>query len=424
MFKLPSHIYFHFLFIFVFSQPLYALDIKVSAKAAILLNSKNSKVLYEKNADTSLYPASTTKIATALYALQLKHDALNEKVTAQAEAIGSISSFEKKKRNYQTPAYWIEQGSSHVGIKRGETFLFKDLVYAMLVASGNDAANVIAQHTSGDISRFVEKMNHYLKSIGCRKSNFLNPHGLHHPKHQTCARDLAIMTQKALENPFFRKVVATQTYMRPKTNKQEASPLMQTNQLIKEQSKNYYAKAIGVKTGYTSEAQYTLVAAADDGKRQLIAVVLACKDRDQTFVDVKKMFDKAFSETLEEKTFVHKGLQTWKRELKGSKKPLEVYSKEALVLQFFPSEAPKVRANLSWHELQLPIKKDQVVATLKLYKQDENVASSNEYTIDLYAYQDLQEAFWPRMTKYLLEYSLFVAFLFFGLIYMWFASKK
>lgn len=410
-----------FFFLFqILSINLYALDISLAAKSAILINANNSQVIFEKNADQSSYPASTTKIATALYALHLKENALEERVTAQSEAIGSISSSEKKKRRYQIPPYWIEQGSSHVGIKRGETFLLKDLIYAMMVASGNDAANVIAQDVNGNITGFVEQMNRYLKEIGCRQTNFLNPHGLHHPQHQTCARDLAIMTQKALKNEFFRKVVSSQTYLRPRTNKQEASLLSQTNHLIKEQSKHYYPKAIGVKTGYTSEAQYTLVAAANDGKRELIAVVLSCKDREQSFSDVRKMFEAAFSESLEKKTFLKSGLQSWKRKFEGSKEPLEVYSKKSVSLSFYPSEAPKVRANLIWHDLKLPIEKDQKVATLKLYQTD----SSFEESVDLFAYTELHESSWSRLMKHSLEYTFLCFFLSFGLLYMWLISRR
>jgi D-alanyl-D-alanine carboxypeptidase (penicillin-binding protein 5/6) len=124
----------------------------------------------------------------------------------------------------------------------------------------------------------MTQLNDYVKRLGCTSTTFYNPHGLHHPKQQTTAYDLAVITQDALKNPVFREMVATVRYTRPKTNKQEPSTLVQTNRLLRT-GPFYYPKAIGVKTGYYSLAGNNLVAAAKDGERTLIAVVLKANER-------------------------------------------------------------------------------------------------------------------------------------------------
>src|SRR6185437_6437502 len=143
----------------------------------------------------------------------------------------------------------------------GEEMPLKEYLYGMMVRSGNDAANVIAEYVSGSIPTFMQELNDYLKQIGCLNTTFCNPHGLHHPDHKTTAFDMALLTREAMKNPVFREIVSTVRHKRPKTNKRPAAVLVQTNRIIKSGTQYYYPKAIGVKTGYHSRAQNTLVAA-------------------------------------------------------------------------------------------------------------------------------------------------------------------
>lgn len=387
-----------FLFIFLFSLPKVCakpLELKVKAQAAILVNADTGRILYEKNADKLLYPASTTKVATALYALKSKGLHLEENVIARQDSIGSVSTAEKVKSHYSLPPHWIEHGSSHVGIKRGEKLSFKTLLYAMMVASGNDAANVIAQFVSGDVPTFMNEVNRYLSEIGCQNTHFNNPHGLHHPQHQTTARDLVLMTREALKDPVFRNLVMTKRYTRPTTNKQDSMVMVQTNRLIKNGSSYYYPKAIGVKTGYTGEAGYNLVAAAKDDGRTLIAVVLKCKDRADTFENVKMMFEKAFKQKKMRRRLLKEGMQNLSLNLEGAAQGLKTYIQDEVVVDYFPAEEPTIEAHVQWQTLTLPIHKDQRVGEIKLFSKDKSFVKF----VPLLAAEEVKPTLWFSMKR-------------------------
>src|SRR5580700_845367 len=247
------------------------LKVEVSAKGAILMNTETGKILWEKNAKEQFYPASTTKIITALYALEKKAAALDEFVLASYDAVAVVHPNIRRASLGGHPPYRLEFGGSHMGIKAGEILPLRALIYGLMLASGNDAANVIAEYVSRDIPTFIEELNRFVRGKGCLNTTLYAPHGLSHPKHRTTAYDLAIVAREALKNPFFREVVKTAQYSRPQTNKQGESILYQHNALVKP-GRFYYQKAIGIKTGYTLGSGYTLVAAAEDERRKLIAV--------------------------------------------------------------------------------------------------------------------------------------------------------
>lgn len=363
--------------------PLYSepLNVKVNAEAAILINADTGKILYEKNSRDLHYPASITKVATAAYALKKKGNELNTKVIAEQESIASITAEAKKRANYSLPSYWVEQGSSHIGIKKGEELAFRDLLYGMLVPSGNDAANCIAQFTSGSIPTFMTELNAYLKEIGCKNTTFQNPHGLHHPNHQTTAYDMALIAREALKNPTFCEVVSTVRYTRPKTNKQEATTLVQTNRLIRS-GRYFYPKAIGVKTGQTAAAMNTFVSAARDNGRTLIAVLLKSKERNDVFLDSAKLFEAAFSQQQVQRTVLKAGQQKYELALKGASSPVKTYLKDDVTVEYYPAEEPKLKCLLFWDSnLTAPIAKDQQVGHLKLMGENDVVLK----TIPLYS---------------------------------------
>lgn len=354
----------------VLASPLTAkaekLALTVNAEAAILMNADTGAILYEKNAHVLHYPASTTKVATALYALQKVSDQLDVMIAADQECIGTVKEEAIRKSNYTLPSYLLIPDGSHIGIKRGELLSLRDLFYGMMVASGDDAANVIAKYTSGTIPQFVQEMNAYVKKLGCTSTTFYNPHGLHHPKQQTTVYDLAILTREALKNSLFREMVSTVRYTRPKTNKQEPTTLVQTNRLLRT-GPYYYPKAIGVKTGYYSLAGSNLVAAAKDGDRTLIAVVLKVKERKDIFLDTKKMFEAAFSQPKVQRVLLHKGAQKFALDIPGGEKTVSGYIQEDITLEYYPAEEPSVKCLLVWdNELQLPIEKDQSLGEVVL----------------------------------------------------------
>ncbi|MEI6531883.1 MAG: serine hydrolase, partial [Chlamydiota bacterium] len=231
-------------FLFFFLLSMTFLEGKTTFKArseiALLINADTGAVLYEKNGSLLCHPASTTKLATALYAAHLQTD-WEEIIEVPSEAIGSISYEAKKRANYKKPAYWVEVGSTHVGLKKGEKLSFHNLMAATIVASANDAANVIAYHTGkGDIDLFVKGLNKYLKEeLGCKKTTFYNPHGLFIPDHQTTAKDMALITRAFLKDKRLKNLGSLSTFPVDETNKQEALLLVNKNKLLRK-GEHYY----------------------------------------------------------------------------------------------------------------------------------------------------------------------------------------
>lgn len=255
---------------------------QLKSEAAILIDSNSGRVLYEKEADKRLYPASTTKIMSAILALENLN--LNDTVVASQEAVESIP-----------------VGGSNIGILPGEQLTVEQLLYGMLVASANEACNVIAEYMSGSVDEFVVQMNQKAQELGMTNTKYLNTHGLHSPEHYTSARDLATLTRYAMRNEKFREMVATTRYVIPPTEKYpEERILTNTNYLISnlQNASYYYSKAIGVKTGYTSQAGNCLVSAASNTGTELIAVTLNAEpqpDAVYSFVDSKQLFEYGFA---------------------------------------------------------------------------------------------------------------------------------
>ncbi len=357
-----------FLFLFIFLSPLWSktLDVATSSDHVILINAKDGAILYEKNPNQKTFPASTTKIATALYALTLKGKELDATFTASQNAIATITPQAKRQSNFRAPAYLNETDGTHMSIKRGEEISFYELLCGMLIASANDAANVVAENIGGSIPEFMEGLNKYLKQIGCLNTHFCNPHGLYHPEHQTSAYDMALISQKAMEIPVFREIVSKATHTIPKTNFEYERKLMNTNALIRK-GPRFYAKAIGIKTGYTSQAGKNLVAGAEDSERTLIAVVLAAPSIQERFDDAVRLFEAAFTEKKMRQHLFSAGEGVFKRKVPHGKKELVAFLPEGLYYDFYPSEKKSVKARISWNIPPLPIEKGASVGFAKIF---------------------------------------------------------
>lgn len=355
---------------------LFTLEVPIESRVALLINLENQRVLYEKNADKVILPASTTKIATALYALKEVGEDLDMEITADQDCVGSITAEMQKTMNYNYPPHWQIIGGTHMEIHKGDRLTLEELFYGMMLVSANDASNVIAKYVSGGILHFVSELNEYLEELGCKKTRFKNPHGLHYPGHVTTARELALITSEALQYPFFRKLVKTQ----------KRGNLKNKNLLIQEGSSYYYPYAIGVKTGYHSEGENCLVAAAEYGGRTLVLVLAECADQLERFVDARKLFQAAFAEKEVEEIYLNQGLQKFKHKLEEIKKPIETYLNEDVVLSYFPSEKPKVKGTIHWHPTALPIQKGDCVADLVLKDSSGRVLKE----VPLLAYQKVK----------------------------------
>ena len=245
-----------------FSTFTFASTPTVGSGSAILIETTTGRVLYEKNAYQRMYPASTTKVMTAI--LTLENCKLSDMATVSPNALESIPN-----------------GYVTVNLQIGEELTIKDLLYALMVKSANDAAVVLAEHVSGSVENFSLLMNEKAKELGCKDTNFVNPNGIHNENHYSTAYDLSIIAKYCMKNEIFRKIVSTTSYTLPATNKYEAADRIfsNTNLLIMKNNNNradnyYYKNATGIKTGYTSQAKNCLIAGSLRDNLEFISVVL------------------------------------------------------------------------------------------------------------------------------------------------------
>lgn len=262
-------------------------DPAVQAESAILVDPESGFVLYEKDADKRRFPASTTKIMTALVVLENVKD-LKQTVTVTEEDFEGVS--------------W---DSSKAGFKVGETIPVIDLLYGLMLPSGNEAANTLARFVGGSVEGFADMMNQRAQTLGCSGTHFSNPNGLHDDNHYTTARDLYTITAEAMKNETFALISETAQKTLSETNMTaerggKALKVFTTNMLIYSRSDPlYYSYATGVKTGHTSQAGYCLVAAAKKKDSRLISVMLGCEKpqgakQPLTFSETKRLFEWGF----------------------------------------------------------------------------------------------------------------------------------
>ncbi len=377
----------------IFGEPL---QVSVDAEAVIVMNADTGAILYEKNSKEKMFPASVTKIATALYTLEKSGAKLDAMTVADQESVGFVTEAAKKRSNYSLPPHYLEFGATHVVIHKGEKLPLRDLMYAMMIHSADDASNVIAQHVGGTIPRFMQDLNLYLKELGCHDTHYLNPHGLHHPQHVTTAYDQALLTCHALKNRTFREIVATTQCTRPGTEFQQAITLIQGNRLLRK-GDYYYRRALGVKTGFTAAAQHTLVAAAQHEGRTIIVVLLKNKDRNTMFKDAIKVFDAVFSQPKLERLVISEGILPYTKDIDGASKALQAMLEEPLIVQYYPAEEPELTAKLLWNDLSLPIVKGQVVGEIALETPQGTVYKS----VSIFASNTVKVSFFSKFIAFI-----------------------
>ena len=237
----------------------YAVNIanapEIASRAAILIDNETNRVLYDKNANEKMFPASTTKILTAI--LVLENCDLDEMVTASYEAIR-----------------YIPEGYVTAEIQNEEQFTVEQLLEMLLVLSANDAANVLAEYVGGSVESFVSMMNTKVNELGLTNTHFTNPYGLQEDDHYTTAYDLAKIMQYCIQNDDFRRIAGSISCFIPATNKSDVRSYTSTNQLILPNSPNYYSYVTIGKTGFTTEAGRCLVSCAYKNDLELTCVIL------------------------------------------------------------------------------------------------------------------------------------------------------
>ena len=246
----------------------------VNAEGAIVMEASTGLILYSKNMDERYYPASITKIMTALVAIE--NSTPGEIVTFSRSAI-----------------FDVDLKSSRIGIDVGEQLTMQQCLYAILLESANEVSYGVGEHVGGgDINVFIDMMNEKAKSLGCKNTHFANPHGLHDDNHYTTPYDMALITREAMKNETFRKIFATRTYSIPPTNIQEETRyLANHHKFILNRS---YDSCIGGKTGYTSVSRYTLVTTAKRDDLELICVVMRDDTSEHQYSDTTKLLNFGF----------------------------------------------------------------------------------------------------------------------------------
>ena len=255
-------------------------NLTLYSDAAILIDSVTGKVLAEKNSNEKKYPASTTKILTAI--ITIENCKLDDKITASYDAVMSIP-----------------VGYSNAAIQPDETLSVEELLNLFLIHSANEVGLIFAEHISGSVENFADLMNQKANEIGCKNTHFTNPSGIHDEEHYSTAYDMALIAQYCMKNEVFRNIVSKTSCEVPATNKYEDRYFVNTNDLIRPSSQYYYEYAIGIKTGFTSQAKNCLIAASKKDNMELITVVLGSQTTEDgksaRYLDTINLFEYGFN---------------------------------------------------------------------------------------------------------------------------------
>lgn len=250
---------------------------QIYSEAGIVMDMDSGAILYAKNIDDQHYPASITKVATALVALQ--HYSMDEIVTFTWDDVG-----------------FLEYGDAHIGIKPDEQVRMEDCMYGMLLASANEVSHGIGAHMEGGFDQFIAVMNQTVQELGCKNTHFTNTYGLHDEEHYTSVRDMAIISSAVFQYEEFRKITGTLQYTIPETNiTNEKRTFQQNHKMLREWDDRYYEYCVGGKTGFTDQALTTLVTFATKGDMNLVAVVMRTHGGgNNAYKDTRKMLDYGF----------------------------------------------------------------------------------------------------------------------------------
>ena len=334
---------------------------KVYASAAILIESKSGAILYAKNADLRRAPASTTKIMTAIVALE-KGD-LTKVITVSPRA--------------------ARTGGSTIHLKPGDRLSLKELLEGVMLRSGNDGSMAVAEGVAGSIEKFTELMNIKAKEIGAVNTNFRNPHGLRAPSHYTTALDLALMARYGLANRLFANLVKKKNALLEWEERRKSVEVRNTNRLLW-----YLEGADGVKTGTTNEAGHCLVASATRDRKQLITVVLNSGDR---WGDSQRLLEYGFQEFEILKIAAANRNLTKIKVKKGWPRKVDLYPRSDLVAVVRKGEVEKVTPKIRVYQnsVSAPLKPGEVLGEVGYYYQNQLVAK-----VDLINLKPARKSWW------------------------------
>lgn len=376
----------------------------IHSEGAVLMDANSGALLYGKNENEKLYPASTTKIITAILAIENCN--LTDKITASYDAVMSI------------PA-----GYSNAAIQPGETLTMQELLDMFLIQSANEIGYIFAEHISGSIENFAKLMNEKAVSLGCKNTNFTNPSGIHDPEHYSTAYDMALIAQYCMKNEIFRQTVAKTSCTISATDKYEQRYFKNTNDLLNHYSEYYYEYAIGIKTGYTSQAKRCLIAGCLKDNLELITVTLGAEssNSDKRYEDTINLFEYGYSNYKMQKIATQNSI-AYEIKVKNATKDtqnLSLLVKDDLTgivpADFKLSDLnPSIELN---DFISAPIKEGSVVGKITF-----NIGDF-EYHTDLIASHDV-EKFDVAVISWQIALALFVLFILWNLFLPKKKSKK
>ena len=328
--------------LFVCSLPL-SVDVASASvnreSSAIVIEAESGRVLFSQNKDVKLFPASTTKVLTALTVLNNVDDI---------------------KKEVEIPDCAVGIEGSSIYLKKGDVRTVEELLYGLMLRSGNDSAVALAVITSGSVEEFVNKMNETAISVGAINSHFVNPHGLHDDNHYTTASDLAAITAKAFKNEIFRRIVSA------KNVKFDDRYYQNKNKMLWN-----YEGANGVKTGYTKSSGRCLVSSAERDGMQLICVVLNHYGMWEAYMD--KCFNKYTLKPL---------FENLNEEIKVIKGKSATVSATAESILYPMSDGEKFDVKIEKYDLTAPFKSGTECGTVKVYDGNHLIFSTKLYTIN------------------------------------------
>lgn len=360
-------------------DPLYPENLSeghLTAGSAILIEEESGDVIFEKNADVVMYPASTTKIMTVWLALEMLRDqsdksagtGIYQKVTVSENAVN------------------IAADESSAKLAAGEEVRLIDLMYAAMLLSGNDAATAIAEGLCGSVEGFAALMNQTAAALGCANTHFVNANGLHDENHYTTARDMAIIARAAMQNETFRDIAACTSYAMPKDNIYRSRKIENRNKFLnKAETRAYYADGTGIKTGTTSAAGNCFVGSAKRDGVSLISVALGATDDIARYTDTQRLMNYGFSQyvstsiaeiyaqnprTVDIRSFALDDPEVGRLTLNLRK--VDAKASDAIVttksqVDYWVQNLYSVTVTEFTRELKAPIEKDEVMGTLTYY---------------------------------------------------------
>lgn len=334
-------------------------DYAMGAKSAILIDSASGKVLFEKNADEKLAPASMTKLGSMLMIMEAIDNGnlkLDDKVTISEEA--------------------ANMGGSQVFLEAGEVYTVHDLLKGVAIASGNDAVVALAEKVAGSQGEFVKMMNKRFKEIGAKNTNFVNAHGLDAEGHYSTARDMSIIAQELLKH---EKILEYTSIYEEYLEKNDGTKtwLVNTNKLVR-----FYNGVDGLKTGYTTIAGYCLTATAKKDNFRLISVVMGEETSENRSSDTVKLLNYGFN-TYKINTIKTQDEILGKVRVEGGKNDYAniVLLEDATELLKNTDEVNEYKFNLKVNKIKAPVKHGDIVGSAEVIDQDGNIIDEVNVTV-------------------------------------------